>query len=240
MYVLVKSSKINDNLVTLLSRKNLIPIHLYEISYTNKNQFRQDLDKTKQLKNKQKPAFSAILVEVLRIDNNFAGFIESLKNTFDIIIGQGGLNKVNRYLIESTNIDFLLDPHNSIYNKKFNFIHHFNSGLNHVLINLAIENNVYLMNSLNFLDNDKETLKDLGRVNQNQNLARNKALPVSFVKIIESEQDILTEKEVLDILNIFNISTEEKQNAIKTLSKVLSRNKLRKSDKFISDGIEIM
>lgn len=240
MHVFIESGFYSEKVNLELSKKNLIPIFLYSLDYKNKNTSRDLVSDIKNQIKKQKPNFKAILIDIHKIDNSLIGFLNSLKQDFDIVIVKGGYNKINRFVLESTNVDFLMDPHSSSSKKKFDFIHHFNSGLNHVLISLASENRTYILNTLNSFNNKSNVYKEVGRINQNLVLARKKELPIGFTYIISSEEFICSERKLEQTLSMFDISTKQKKEATRTIGKVLSRNKLRKSEKFIDDKIQLL
>ena len=112
--------------------------------------------------NKNTPDANKFNIEQINVEH--VGFVNTL-NDFDLVIGLGGLNKVNRFFFEDTLVDFVRDPHNVIFRSKMDFIHHQNSGINHVLCKLANERDIGMFFSLNFvLGENKNKAKEFGLV----------------------------------------------------------------------------
>lgn len=75
----------------------------------------------------------------------------------------------NRKLLENKKLDILVSPEKT---RKKDFIHHRNSGLNHVLCKLAKKNNIAIGISFNDILKSKERDKLIGRIMQNIRLCR--------------------------------------------------------------------
>ena len=164
--------------------------------------------------------------------------INSLKQDFDIIIGLGGLNKINRFFLEETQVDFLQDPQNSLFNPKIDFIHHFNSGINEVLCKFAKEKEIGFLFSLNFINNKtKYMAKELGRVDQNIVFAQKYSIPFYFNYIIEKSEEIKSKQELMWIMSLFSINNENKLLSLITLKNKIDKNILKKSPEYINSQI---
>jgi RNase P/RNase MRP subunit p30 len=154
MYYFLKYSqsafKQADILKEILNKKNINLIYLFEINLENKEKSKENISKILHIIKSKNIEHKALLIKIEKVDNYIPGFINSLKEDFDVLLGEGGLNKINRYFLEQSNIDILLDPQSSKQKLKIDFIHHLNSGFNHILSKIAIEKNIKIYFSLNF------------------------------------------------------------------------------------------
>lgn len=240
MYVLVKYSSNYEEMSKECQNKNQTPIPLFSLTLTKqKDQNKQHLSKLKQLVNSKNFEYSALQITLNAIDNTTQGIINQLKQDFDIIIGQGGLNKVNRFFLEQTQIDFLLDSHTSRFKVKFDFIHHFNSGLNHVLCKFAKEKNIGIINSLNFMKQQGVILtKDIARMNQNTKFARKYDLFMYSNFIITKKEDIISLIQLTSFQKELGMDTKQIKESQNILEKIIKKNKHKKSLEYISKGLE--
>lgn len=239
MYLFVDKNYFKENIKNKLEKNNLQPILLYSINYYNKDQFKKDiqiiLNEIKNIQNK-----TALKIITTKTDSYIATQITNLKHNFDIIIGYGGLNSVNRFFIEQTKIDILQDPQNSFHKIKIDFIHHFNSGLNHILCKIAKQNDISLYFSLNFSSGKKLNIsKEIARINQNIKFAQKYSIPFYINFTISKDNQIKEDKEIEKILSIFDISSKSINNNKNVLSQIISKNYNKKSPKFITKGIEL-
>lgn len=241
MFILIEYNEFYKKNLEKCKILNLIPIPMFKILLNNKNQIKEDLEKLKQLKEKINIKYSAVQISLGKIENSTIGTINNFKNHFDIVIGLGGLNKVNRFFVESTQIDFLQDPHNTLFLGKMDFIHHFNSGMNHILCKLAKEKNIGLINSLNFTYGKKFFIpKEIGRINQNLKFARKYDINSIINFIVKYPAQIKTKEELLGIMSFFDLSTKQKKASFQILENKINENNFKKSQNYISNGIEII
>lgn len=240
MFVLVKfNQNLKENLLEM-RKYFLTAVILFEISLNNKMQIRDDLDKILKICDENNFKYKAICVKINNIENSTIGFVNSLRQNFDLVIGFGGLNKVNRLFLESCNVDFLQDPQNSIFKSKIDFIHHFNSGINQVLAKFASFKGQDFIFSLNFTRNKKVFLKEIGRINQNLRFARKYKISSYINFIIEDKFDIKSIVELRGIYSFFDLSTQQKQISFNLIERKIKRNLFEKSSNFIGDGIKIV
>lgn len=242
MFVLVEYNKNYNKSIEEIEKYNLTPVTLFSITLKDKINNNKQLEEIKKLKQEIKPEFSAIQIKLEKIENSTPGIISNLNQQFDITIGYGGLNKINRYFLEQTTIDFLQDPQNSTYQNKFDFIHHFNSGLNHILCKFAKEKNTDYLISLNFTNNfNKYNLaKEIGRINQNLKFARKYKIQTIINFIIQNPSQVKSIQEIKGILSLFEISTQQSFESITILENKIKLNQLKKSENYISKGIQII
>lgn len=241
MFILVKYNSNNFDTLSKLSKSfNYIPVALYTLTLSkNKEENKNEIQKLKILVNSTNQEYSALQITLHAMDNTTQGIINQLKQEFDIIIGIGGLNKVNRFFLEQTQIDFLQDPHNSQFKVKFDFIHHFNSGLNHILCKFAQEKKIGLIYSLNFMQKKGIIiLKDIGRISQNTQFSNKYSIPIYANFIIEKEKDILSLNQLESIQKQLKLTTKQIRNSQNILEKKIKYNQKKKTKEFISDGLE--
>ena len=242
MYVLIEYNKNYNQNIKQLEKNNLISILLFKIILTDKNQTKQNLEKIFELKKKINPKFSAIQIRIDKITNQTQSIINNLKQDFDLIIGLGGLNKINRFFLEQTKIDFLQDPQNSSFKIKFDFIHHFNSGLNHILSKMAQNKQIGFIFSLNFTQTSNKLIiaKEIGRIDQNIKFARKYKIPIYLNFIIQNQNQIKTQQQIQEISKIFTISTQQINQITTILEQKIKKNKEKKSKNYISENIKII
>lgn len=242
MFVLVEYNQNYNKSLQEIKKYELTAVTLFSINLKDKINNNRQLEEIQKLKEKIKPEYSAIQIKLEKIENTTHSFISNLNQQFDITIGYGGLNKINRYFLEQTNIDFLQDPQNSTYQNKFDFIHHFNSGLNHVLCNFAKQKNIDFLISLNFTNifNKYNLTKEIGRINQNLKFAKKYKIQTILNFIIENDFQVKSIQEIKGIFSLFEVSTKQFFESIKILENKIKLNQLKKSENYITEGIKII
>lgn len=227
------SKSLEENLKNVKEIENTI--FLFNIKLDKNKSHKLQLEQIRKLKLENKETFQniALLIEIEKIENYISGLIAQLKQEFSIIVGQGGLNKINRFFLEQTQIDFLLDPHTSKYLIKHDFIHHLNSGMNHILFKLAQEKNINVLIDLNSFDNNKMLFKDIGRINQNLMLARKNNVKTIFTKFNKN----ISQNKIKHISNLFNISNNQIIESQNYLKYKIQENKNKKSNEYLIEGI---
>jgi RNase P/RNase MRP subunit p30 len=238
MFVLVEYNKNYSDVCLELSKLNYTPITIFKLRLNGKSEIISQMEKIRELKSRITPKFSAIQVQLDKMENTSVGTVNSLRNDFDIVIGLGGLNKINRFFFEDTLVDFVRDPHNVIFRSKMDFIHHQNSGINHVLCKLAHERDIGMFFSLNFvLGEDKNKTKEFGRVSQNIKFCQKYKVPVLLSFAISNVNQIKTCNQLKKISSLFNLSSQMAAQSISILEDTVKKNKFRLSSKHIIDGI---
>jgi len=249
MTILIKNLDLIDNNFEKIKNNDFNIIKVFNINFNNKNQIKEDLTKildelkslsdlkNNYLKNNLN-LYSALIIHIDKFENSTSGLINQLKSNFDLIIGKGGLNKINKFFIEQTNIDFLLDPQNSIDKVKFDFIHHFNSGVNHILCREMEKKGIGFMFSLNNITN-KYFVKEMGRINQNLSFSRKFNIKSSLNFIIDNENQIKTKNQLDSIYSLFDISNDQKVEFKNILTNKILKNCEKKSQNYILDGINL-
>lgn len=240
MFVLVEFNNYYEKSLEKAQKEGFVPVTLFKLVLSDKNQTKKSIEVLRKLNSEIKPEFSAVQIILEKIENSTVATINNLKSEFDIVIGLGGLNKINRFFIEQTQIDFLQDPQNSFFKPKIDFIHHFNSGLNQVLCKAAKDRGIQFLFTLNFSGGKKKNVaKDFGRINQNLKFARKYKIGSLINFIIEKPLLIRSEKEIFGIMSLFDMSTEQKKESVNLLENRIKQNRFKKSVKYISDGIRL-
>ncbi len=241
MYVFVDVRAYNDELIEELKLLDLKPVIVYSVKFEDKNKFKNEIDRAINLKKNYPHILSAIKIVVEKPNNIIVSSISYLKKLFDIVIGFGGTNNLNRFYIESTKIDFLQDPQNSFFSSKIDFIHHYNSGLNHILCKIAREKGIRFFFSLNFSSGKKINFaKELARVNQNIKFAKKYDIDIYFNFLVKDKYQLRTKKELEFISYLFNMSENQRKESINMLEKVIYEKCKINSNSYVSEGIEII
>jgi len=238
MNVLIEYNNYLEKNLIEVKKENLSPIILFKISFNNKKQVKQDLEKIKEQRSKINEDYFAILINLEKYDSNFTNIINQLKDEFNLVIGQGGLNKTNTFFIEQSRVDFLLDPQSQIQKPKLDFIHHFNSGLNHIQSRYLKNKEIGLIFTLNNSQN-KYHIKEIGRINQNIKFARKYKVGVNINYIVQKPNQIKSKIELNGIYSIFNISNDQKKESLNILEKKIKENIEKNSKNYITKGIEL-
>lgn len=153
-------------------------IILFTLELSSKKKAKEQLALIQGIIDQRKFPKTALQVTIIKIENYIPGLLAQVSSQFDFLIGYGGHNKVNRFLVEQCRIDFLRDPHNTEAKQRIDFIHHFNSGLNQVLVSIMKQKGIGLLISVTSLHS---STKALGRVTQNIKLCRKKKIPTLLV-----------------------------------------------------------
>ena len=238
MFTLIKSDYFNEKIKNKLETLEITPVILFDLELSDKNTNKKNIEELLNKKQKLNPKYSAIRILLTSFDNTIVGTINFLKKEFDIVIGFGGLNKINRFFLEETQIDFLQDPQNSFYKTKIDFIHHFNSGLNHILCRFAEEREIGFIYTLNFFQSNKSYIpKEIGRINQNIRFHRKYNNPLILNFDIKNISQVKNEDELINISQVFDMSISQRYQIAEILEKKIMTNNFKKSDNYICDGI---
>jgi len=241
MFVLVDYNKNYSDVCSELSLKGYSLVTIFKLCLNGKNSINLQMEKIRELKKRINPKYCAVQVQIDRFENSTVGTINSLKLEFDLVIGLGGLNKINRFFLEDIQVDFLRDPHNVIFRSKMDFIHHFNSGINHVLCSLAEQRNIGFIFSLNFVSGKgKNIAKEFGRICQNISFARKFNVPVYLNFIIGNVNQIKSSSELVKIGSLFDMDIKQKKDISRIIENKIEENNFKKSDKYICDGIHFV
>lgn len=222
MFALVKND-LSSKTLNILKKEDITPILLYEITST-------DLLENKFIKGDQSRK-TCLLIEIIEINNKIITKLQSIRHNFDMVAAKGISNKTNRFIIENLKPDIFLDPHISD-TQRYDFVHHFNSGLNHVLAKISKENNISFFFSLNFIESKNQDYRIIGRINQNISLLNKYGVIFDIGFIISDFNHIKSRKEVQHILSLINGS-----KVSDILCKSIEKNEKRKNNFYIQEGI---
>ena len=102
---------------------------------------------------------------------NVDELVKKINNTKDLVVVEGGDDKINRAALENTKVDILLGPEK---NRDRDFTHYRNSGLNQVLCKLTKKNNIAIAFNFNLVLNNESIKRSqiLGRMMQNVRFCR--------------------------------------------------------------------
>lgn len=124
--------------------------------------------------------------------------IDKSQNKFKFIFVLGLDDQINRMALEHKRITGVISPE---FNRRFDYTHYRNSGLNHVLIKIAKENKKLIVEDLSFMKylKDKKTKAQiLGKILQNQKLAMKFKLKDLFILtfIARTKEEIQKSKDI--------------------------------------------
>ena len=167
-----------------------------DITYLKVLESDRDFDELKKLKDKVCDFYDACLIRVEDVER-LRKYIDKASNFFDKMIVLGTSDKINRTVLEHKKTWALLNPENAHINER-DYDSYRNSGLNHVLCKIAIENKKMILISLDELKDAKQ----LGRVIQNLKLCKKYKTPVLLINLAEDECDLKTKFEMKEILRV--------------------------------------
>ena len=123
------------------------------------------------------------------IDTKSEKLRSEIQKTKDLVVIQGGDDKINRLAVENKKVDILLNPEKG---KERDFMFSRNSGLNQVLCKFASKNKVAI--GFNFSDlinsKGKKRAKILGRMIQNVKLCKKYKLKMIFSSIDKDKYNL--------------------------------------------------
>ena len=131
-----------------------------------------------------------------------------LVNARGIIIVSGGNEFINRFALEDKRVDILLNPEK---NTDKDFMHARNSGLNHILCNIANKNSKGIGVNFNYLLDmgEHERIRTLGRIMQNIKLCRKYKVNVFIVNIIKKWSDERSTKDLKSFATVLGLDINE-------------------------------
>jgi len=103
----------------------------------------------------------------------------------EIVIMEG--NTINRDILENKDVDILVNPSLGI---KKDSLHYRNSGLNHILCNIAKRNNIQIGFSFNEVLNSNNRGLILGRMMQNVRLCRKFKVKMLIASFARNEHEL--------------------------------------------------
>tara|TARA_Y100000310_G_scaffold345665_1_gene467969 strand:- start:25741 stop:26310 length:570 start_codon:yes stop_codon:yes gene_type:complete len=150
----------------------------------------------------------------------------------NLIVIEGG--KLNREILSKKNVDILLSPEKD---RKEDFLHHRNSGLNHILCKIAHKNKIAIGFSFNEILKSKEIerAKILGRMKQNIKLCRKYKVNMVVGSFANNKYEMRSLNDLKSFSRVLGMNTLEVKKAF-SLIKDVFKNK----QGYISEGIKVL
>lgn len=118
----------------------------------------------------------------------------------------GGDDNTNRRAVEG-GCDILLNPHNT---RTKDFMHFRNSGLNHILCNLAAENKVII----GFTFDKMYDSKDLGRVMQSIRLCRKAGCKIAVFSFAKTRLELRSVNDIISFLTVVGFDSKQVKDVL--------------------------
>lgn len=156
--------------------------------------------------------------------------IRKLNYELNIIEG----NNLNREILSSKNIDILVSPEK---NRKEDFLHHRNSGLNHILCVLAKKNKIAIAFSFNeiLMSNGVERAKIIGRMAQNIRLCRKYKVEMIIASFATNKYEMRSLSDLKSFGAVIGMNSNEIKRSFNVVNEILKRKK-----EYIIEGIKIL
>ena len=156
--------------------------------------------------------------------------IKKLNNELNIV--EGGA--LNREILSSKNIDILVSPEK---NRKEDFLHHRNSGLNQVLCTLAKKNKVAIAFSFNEIlkSKDVERAKIIGRMQQNIRLCRKYKVDMIIASFANDKYEMRSLNDLKSFARVIGMNSQEVKKSFTLVNEIQKRKK-----EYLTDGIKIL
>ena len=154
------------------------------------------------------------------------------RRMFGILLAQGGNLEMNRLACETPEVDILTHPENN----------RTDSGLNHVLVKFAAENNVAIeVNFREILLASKRTRNSIMRhVSNNVRLVEKFHAPIILCSGGISHFELRDPRVMISMANQLGLELDEAKDAISEIPEnIIKRSKERKSEKWIMPGVKI-
>jgi len=144
----------------------------------------------------------------------------------------------DREVLESKKADIIFNLENQ---KRQDFLHHRNSGLNQVLAKLALDNNVAVVFSFsNILQEKKRLPRLLGRIKQNIILARKFKFNTAIASFAKSPYHMRASHDMISFLTTLGMTPGDAKKSIELPAKLAEQNRKKKSKNYVAEGIELV
>jgi len=154
------------------------------------------------------------------------------RRKFDVLLAQGGDLKMNRLAVETPEVDILTHPS----------FERTESGMNHVLMKLAKENNVAIeVNFREILVNERKSRsKVLANIISNVSLAKKIHAPLIVCSGSLSHWELRDPLELISFMTHLGLKIDEAKECIaKIPEKIILQNKERRNQKWVQPGVRI-
>jgi len=142
----------------------------------------------------------------------------------DLIISEAKDEKYNRQRLEKSNVNILFNLENQSGN---DFIHQRNSGLNHILCNLASKNRVSIGISFSNLMNKSFSPLLIGRISQNLRLCKKYKTKVIFASFAKDPYELRSPLDLRSFLISIGSDNQIAKESLINLSEMIEDNKTR-------------
>lgn len=145
-------------------------------------------------------------------------------------IVKGGDDKLNRKILEDKKTDILLDPEP----KKWDKLHHRNSGLNQVLCKLAAQHDIAIGFSFRSIlfSNNRGAL--MGKIMQNIRLCLKYKVKIIFGSFAEEKFEMRSAEDLLGFLDCLGMAPGDAKKALGNVSKILED-----KEKVVKKGVRL-
>src|SRR3989344_7084905 len=156
--------------------------------------------------------------------------IRKLNKELNIV--EGG--RLNREILTCKNIDILVSPEK---NRKEDFLHHRNSGLNHILCNLAKKNKIAIAFSFNEVlkTNGINRAKIIGRMRQNVKLCRKYKVEMIIASFATNKYEMRSLNDLKSFGAVIGMNPREIKRAFEVVKDIL-----RIKKEYVAEGIRIL
>ena len=231
-----------ENLYETLRAKGYRPLIIHTLHYTYLDEAKKAVADIRERKEDfPEDAAHGLLVEIDKPHSEITNFLKGQQQHFDLLLGQGGLNKSNRFFIEQAPVDVRIDPQSQKRLMKRDFIHHFNMGLNHVLLKEAARRNIIIVVTLNtLLSTKQETVKGFGRLQQLFSLMRRYQVAGTITSCARHPCQIKSKQAYRHFLELYSLEPGKIAEMEPSLSDRVRENAFKRSSSYISEGIEVI
>jgi ribonuclease P/MRP protein subunit RPP1 len=154
------------------------------------------------------------------------------RRKFDILLAQGGDLKMNRMAVETPEVDILTHPS----------LERTDSGMNHVLMKLAKENNVAIEINFHEILNNEERSRSrvLANMISNASLAKKIHVPLIICSGSLSHWELRDPLELISFLMEIGLKINEAKDCLTNVpEKIVFQSRERRDKKWIAPGVKI-
>ena len=157
----------------------------------------------------------------------------AIRKKYDLLLVGGGDLELNRIACETPEVDILTHPE----------IERSDSGLNHVLVNLAAKNNVAIeINFREILFSSKKTRsRIISNISRNVKLAQKFHAPLVLCSGAVSKWELRDPQALASFATLLGMSFSSAKDSISTVpEKILKQSKERRSENWILPGVKVV
>lgn len=165
-----------------------------------------------------------IQIPIMEFSDKQISIIKLLKQDFDLVLCNSYSNTMLTQLISKKVCHIICNVFSQELVNRFDFIHHFNSGINHILSNEMAQKEMILGVELSIFQNISELkqAKYISSCIQNSKITTKSKVPHLLFKIIHSQVDLRDEIELIAIQKVlFNAQPFQVQNQKKYLEEFI-------------------